>query len=126
VTSYLTYDASLTRVDDLRRDAQSRRAARAASHTIAIRRATPADRSVLERLASLDSARIPRGDVLIAEVGGEPQAAIEITTGATIADPFRATCTLVALLELRAARLRTRADVRRRLWLRRRAACRAA
>jgi hypothetical protein len=136
VTSYLSYDASLTRVDDLRRQAEHGRAAGVASRirpnheevdtaAIAIRRATAADRPALDRLAALDSARVPAGDVLIAEVGGEPQAALEIATGATIADPFRATSTLIELLELRAGRLRAGGDVRGRAWLRSRSACRA-
>lgn len=110
MTSYLSYDGRNE----------------AAMTPIGIRRATAADRAALERLAALDSARVPAGDMLIAEVGGEPQAAIEIATGAAIADPFRATRMLVELLDLRAARLRAGADVRRRRWLRSRSACRAA
>jgi hypothetical protein len=73
---------------------------------IAIRRATPADRPAVERLAALDSARSPSGDVLIAEVGDEPQAAIAIATGFAVADPFRPTAHVVELLTVRAARMR--------------------
>jgi hypothetical protein len=38
----------------------------------------------------------------VAEVGGELWAALEIATGATIADPFRPSGDLVELLELHA------------------------
>jgi len=88
---------------------------------IAIRRATADDAAVVERLAALDSAAVPRGDILIAEVGGEPQAALELTTGATVADPFRPTAQLVELLRVRAARVAPRPS-RTRLRLRTRAA----
>jgi len=152
VTGHLTYDANVARLEDLRRRAERRRAARnaagrrtsAAEHVrrgdggrpgvdavatvmaaVTIRRATAADRAALERLAALDSARAPVGDVLIAEVGAEAVGAIEVASGSTIADPFRPTAELVELLSLRAARLRGAAD-RRRLRLRPRAAYRAA
>ena len=85
---------------------------------IAIRRATAADAPALERLAALDSARAPQGDVLLAEVGGEPRAAVAIATGAAVADPFRPTADIVALLRLRAATLRGAAPTRRRTFLR--------
>jgi hypothetical protein len=55
--------------------------------SIAIRRAGVDDRAELERLAALDSRPIATGEVLIAAVGGEPLAAIEISTGNTVADP---------------------------------------
>jgi hypothetical protein len=94
--------------------------------TIAIRRATESDRPALERLAALDSAPAPTGEVLIAEVGDEPQAAIEVASGATIADPFRPTAHLVELLGLRVARLRQGTGSPRRLRLRSRSAYGAA
>ena len=140
MTGHLTYDANVARLEDLRRRAERRRAARtatgrttpAATHVprcvvedVTIRRATEADRAALDRLAALDSARAPVGEVLIAVVGDEAWGAIEIGGGAAIADPFRPTAALVELLSLRAARLRGGAD-RRRLRLRPRAAYRAA
>jgi len=85
---------------------------------IAIRRATAADAPVLERLAALDSAAVPAGDVLIADAGGEPQAAVGIASGAVVADPFRPTADLVAVLRLRAATLRGSGVPRRRRLLR--------
>jgi len=65
---------------------------------IAIRTATDSDQAALQRLAALDSGTVPSGRVLIAEVGGEPQAARSISGGATIADPFRRTRHLVRML----------------------------
>ena len=96
--------------------------------TVAIRRATDTDidRTVLTRLAALDSAPVPSGEVLIAEVGGVAHGAIEIETGNTIADPFHPTAHLVELLSLRAGRTDDRARSPRRLGLRRRWAYRAA
>jgi hypothetical protein len=72
----------------------------------AIRRVCTDHRDALERLAALDSRPVPFGDALIVELDGEPQAAIEIATGATVADPFGPTAGHVALLGVRAAQLR--------------------
>ena len=71
-------------------------------HTLTIRRADLADLAALDRLAALDSASPPTGPALVAEVGGELWAALEIATGATIADPFRPSGDLVELLKLHA------------------------
>jgi hypothetical protein len=94
------------------------------SADIAIRWATDADRPALERLAALDCAAAPSGAVLIADVGGEPHAALEIAGGAAVADPFRPTAYLVELLRLRAARLRSGSAPPRRRLLRVRSAYR--
>jgi hypothetical protein len=133
MTGYLPHDANVARMHDMHTRAAERRADRRPTTTrhqqegetptrppIAIRRARDADRVVLERLAALDSAPVPAGEVLIAEVGDEPQAAIEVATGATVADPFRLTGDLVELLALRAAGRRDAPSPRRRLALRRR------
>ena len=53
----------------------------------------------IERLARLDSARRPSGQVLVAAVGGEPMAALPLGGGPAIADPFQRTAALVSLLE---------------------------
>ena len=71
------------------------------SHVL-IRRATIADGDALSRLAALDSARTPKGQVLIAEVADQPHAAIDIDSGKVIADPFRRTDHLVELLSVSA------------------------
>ena len=72
---------------------------------LTIRRASAADTPSLARLAALDSATSLTGDVLLAEIGGEPWAALEVDTGATIADPFRPSADLVELLRLHAKRM---------------------
>jgi hypothetical protein len=64
------------------------------------------DEAVLRRLAHLSSRALPRGPFLLAESDGEPLAALSVSTGESVADPFVATADLVALLELRAAHLR--------------------
>jgi len=73
--------------------------------TVLIRAARGSDGSALERLAALDSSRVPAGELLVAESDGGLVAALDPRTGAAIADPFRPTADVVALLELRASRL---------------------
>ena len=75
---------------------------------LTIRRATAADAFALRRLAGIDSAAPPTGDVLMAEIGDELWAAVSIETGAAIADPFRPSGDLVELLRFRAEGLRGR------------------
>jgi hypothetical protein len=73
---------------------------------VVIRAARGADGFALERLAALDSARVPAGDLIVAEAEGALVAAHDPATGATIADPFRRTADVVELLELRGSLLR--------------------
>jgi hypothetical protein len=68
--------------------------------TLTIRRADASDTGALVRLAALDSASPPTGEALLAEVGGELWAAVEVESGAAIADPFRPSGELVDLLRL--------------------------
>ena len=70
-----------------------------------IRHAREADGPALERLAALDSKRAPGLPALIAEVDGEPVAALGLDDGGVVADPFAPTVDAVALLEMRAAQL---------------------
>ncbi len=69
---------------------------------ITLRRAVDCDRSVLARLAELDSTRLPDDEFLVGEVSGVPWAAIGIHTGVLVADPFRPTTEVAVLLRLRA------------------------
>jgi hypothetical protein len=94
--------------------------------TISIRFAAERDRPSLVRLAALDSAPVPNGDVLLASVDGEPRAALSVHDGHVVADPFRPTADLVALLRARGSHLATRRDRRRSSVLRRLAARQAA
>jgi hypothetical protein len=73
---------------------------------LTIRRATAADAFALKRLAAIDSAAPPTGDVLLAEVGNELWAAVSVESGSAIADPFRPSGDLVDLLRFRAERVR--------------------
>jgi len=73
---------------------------------ITIRFAYPDDAAALRRLAALDSQPLPPGPLLVAEVADEVWAAVSATAEAgTIADPFRHTADLVALLHERVDRL---------------------
>jgi hypothetical protein len=123
--SQLTLAAAGARTDDLRAVAARQRRAVPATPAvteaaaITIRRATAADRPVLERLAALDSARVPAGDVLIGETAGEPVAAVAIADGTVVADPFRPTADLVAVVAARAAMLRGAVPARPRRGVRR-------
>ncbi len=74
--------------------------------TVLIRAARGSDGEALDRLAQLDSARVPAGDLLVAESDGSVVAALSPETGKAIADPFRPTSDVLALLRLRGERLR--------------------
>lgn len=75
-----------------------------ASHTdVTIRRAFPDDRAGLARLAALDSAPAPAGPALLAVQDGELRAALDLERHVVIADPFRPTEHLAALLRLQGA-----------------------
>jgi hypothetical protein len=82
--------------------------------TLTIRRASGSDESALHELAQLDSSRAPHGDVLVAEVGSELWAAVEVQSGASVADPFRPSGDLVELLRFRAEAMRGADRVARR------------
>jgi hypothetical protein len=82
-----------------------------ATHRVTVRLADPADRQAIERLAGLDSARAPKGTLLVADVAGSIQAALAIEGGRAIANPFAPTADLVRLLELRATQLREAAGI---------------
>jgi hypothetical protein len=68
---------------------------------ITITIATSADRAELERLAELDSGRVPAAPALLARVDGELRAAVGVD-GETLADPFHPTAEILTLLRLAA------------------------
>ena len=72
------------------------------SPTISIRAATTGDGPVLARLAALDSAPVPFGPALLAEVDGQPRAALSVAEDRVIGDPFARTAELGELLRLHA------------------------
>jgi hypothetical protein len=73
---------------------------------VTVRLAEPGDRAAIERLAGLDSARVPEGMLLVAELSGSIQAAAPVAGGRPIANPFVPTAEVLKLLELRAEQLR--------------------
>jgi hypothetical protein len=90
---------------DRRRITRTRRQ-RQADDALVIRQACPDDRGHLQRLAMLDSAPRPHGPMLVAEREGVLVAAVPMSGGRPIADPFEATAGIVGLLELRREQLR--------------------
>ena len=77
-----------------------------AAPTVLIRAARGSDGAALGRLAELDSARVPAGDLIVAEAEGALVAAHSPDARKTIADPFRPTADVVRLLEVRGAMMR--------------------
>lgn len=71
------------------------------NQVITIRPAAAADAATVQRLAELDSAPSPTGEVLLAECGNEAVAAIELDSGSVIADPFRRTADVASMLVMR-------------------------
>lgn len=72
------------------------------NEAVMIRLATEADAPALELLAELDSARPPVAPALLAERADQAVAAVSLTDGVVIANPFLPSGDLVALLRLRA------------------------
>jgi IS5 family transposase len=68
---------------------------------LTIRLANPDDLPALRRLAALDSAPVPRGRTLLAEIDGQLRAALALNDGRIVADPFVRTLELVELLRKR-------------------------
>jgi hypothetical protein len=77
---------------------------------VTIRPATRADLPAVARLAELDSARVPRGRVLLAERGGSVVAAISLESAKVFANPFVSTADLVKDLRATAADMRLADD----------------
>ena len=93
--------------------------------SVTIRPAGPADLAALQRLAALDSARLPRGELLVGLVDDVPWAALAVDGGAAIADPFRPSAGVLALLHERARLLGypPSRSARMRRWRRRTVIC---
>jgi hypothetical protein len=73
---------------------------------VTVRLASAADSPTLIRLAQLDSANALSHPILLAELSGQPVAAVSLADGVVIADPFVPTAEVVALLKLRVRQLR--------------------
>ena len=129
-------DLALARAkaDDLRRAAEASALTHrgtqqpqpvAAERSVTLRFASSADQKRLARLAELDSSTAPTRPVLLAEVDGQLRAALALTDGAVVADPFHPTSDLIDLLRARARHLDARPRIKRshrlRPWSRLRA-----
>lgn len=77
---------------------------------ITIRHSETGDSLAIRRLAALDSQHEPHGPMLLAEIGGELQAAVALDGSQAIADPWRSTADALALLKLRATQTREHAE----------------
>jgi hypothetical protein len=58
------------------------------------------DRESLRRLAALDDSPAPDAPVVLAELDGDPVAALSIGDGHAVEDPFRSNAGIIALLHL--------------------------
>ena len=92
---------------------RARRAAAADGLRLVLRRAAAEDAPALARLARLDSAPRPRGEMLVAEVEDQIVAAVPFDGGPAIADPFRPTGDIVSILRAQAELLAPRSPQRR-------------
>lgn len=73
---------------------------------VTVRLARDSDAQGLLRLAAMDSAPVPIGPTLVAEVDFGLVAALPIEGSQAIADPFHRTAAIVQMLELRAGQMR--------------------
>jgi hypothetical protein len=91
---------------DLREAAgRSRRTDATPVTRVTLRYASAADAERLRQLAVLDSADVPAGPALVAEVDGRLRAALPLDGTGPIADPFHRGSELIELLRLRAHQL---------------------
>lgn len=86
--------------------------------SVALRLCRVSDDPGLEQLAALSERELPRGRFVVAEVDGRLVAALPLSGGPLLADPFAPTAHLRSLLELRAAQVRDARERRARLSLR--------
>ena len=81
---------------------------------VVLRPARSHDDAALRDLAAVDSTRLGPGPHLVAEVAGELRAAVSMSDGRAVADPFHPTAVHVALLRAQVAALSPAHSVRRR------------
>lgn len=98
---------ALDHILSLRREAEAHRLAREASRRrpqpvrTAVQLRLSACRDELEKLAALSERQLRGGDWLVADLNGEPVAAVSLEDGSTVYDPFKPTAQAVSLLKLR-------------------------
>ena len=131
ISPHLTMAVMQARIDDLRRVADARRVApgltrptrsNVTEKSVTLRFGSTYDQISLARLAALDNVEAPEQPVLLAEVDGQPLAALGLSDGRVIADPFHHTADLIDLLRARARQLDGDSRIRRcgrlRAWAR--------
>lgn len=118
---FLTRELAAEHIRDIREEAgrTGRRHAEAPANEgdqdtdVTIRRFAEHDIDGIRRLAALDEKPVPAGAVLVAEVRGELVAALPLDGGPALADPFKPTADIAALLRLRARQSRRSSGARR-------------
>jgi hypothetical protein len=104
-------------IGDLRREARASRLRDGWADDddgLTVRAATQRDSEAVRLLAALEGASMPRGRVLVAQLGDDVVAALPLEGGGPLADPFRPSAHFVELLQLRARQLRRDGDQRAR------------
>ena len=131
ISPQLTMALAQAKADDLRRAAAAHSRTQPRTHPprriagdkgVTLRFGSRTDERALTRLAAVDSAEPPAQPVLLAEVDGQLVAALALSDGTVIADPFYPTAALIDLLRTRAAQLDDQSRVtrpRRLPWSRR-------
>jgi hypothetical protein len=96
-------------IGDLQREARASRVPEdwVEDDGLTVRVATQRDGEAVRLLAALEGVNMPRGRVLVAEVGDDVVAALPLDGGRALADPFRRSAQYVELLRLRARQLRS-------------------
>jgi hypothetical protein len=110
-------------IRDLQREAQAARVPKEPGEAgrearLTVRPLTASDFEQVILLAELDSHPVPSGPTLVAELDGELVAALPLDGGEAIADPFRRSADVVALLQLRARQIGRSQKPRRELLAR--------
>ena len=103
---------------DVRRTYLRSKPAQAAPITdngVSLRLCSVHDDAALEQLAVLEGRAVPSGRLVLAEVNGTIVAALPLSGGEPLADPFRPTAHLLPLLRLRASQLEHATGTRARL-----------
>lgn len=131
ISPQLTEAVAHARTDDLRRAADAHRTVHGADQaarpvaiesSVTLRLASTSDEKSLARLAELDSAGPQQRPVLVAELDGQLLAALSLSDGRAVANPFHPTADLVDLLRARAQHIRAQSPTKRcgrlRSWAR--------
>jgi hypothetical protein len=114
ISPELTIAVAQARIDDLRRAADAHRAVHGrpqparsvvAEESVTLRFGSTGDAKSLGRLAALGDSKPPAHPVLLAEVDGQLLAALALSDGTVIIDPFHRTADLIDLLRARARQL---------------------